>query len=66
MTVTTTQVPTPEQEDTPEETQKQGSFKERLLKFIAEGPYLTHEEAEDLRRMFREAREETLARDLPV
>jgi len=66
MAVTTTQEPTPEQEHKPKDAQMQGSFRDRLLKFIEEGPYLTHEEAEELRRMFREAREENFVPDIPA
>ncbi len=42
----------------------QMSTRDRLLKYMAEGPHLTHEEGEELRKMLREAREENFVRDL--
>ncbi len=64
MAVTTSQQP--EQEHKPDETLRNMSTKDRLLKFIAEGPYFTHEEGEELRKMLREAREENFAPDIPA
>ena len=41
-----------------EEAVKTGNFRDRVLQYVAEGPHFTQEEAEEIRRMLREAREE--------
>ena len=63
MAVITTEEPTPEQHK-PEEAHKPGSFRDRVLQYVAEGPHLTHEEAEDIRKLLWEAREENFVQDL--
>ena len=66
MAVTTTEEQKPQQEHAPEEAQKQGSFRDRVLQYVAEGPHLTHEEAEEIRKLLREAREENFVPDIPA
>lgn len=66
MAVTTTEEQKPKKEHAPEEAQKQGSFRDRVLQYVAEGPHLTNEEAEEIRRLLREAREENFVQDIPA
>ncbi len=64
MAVTTTEEQKPDEERKPDASLQNMSTRDRILKFIAEGPLLTHEEGEELRKMLREAREETFVRDI--
>ena len=66
MAITTTEEPKPEEERKPDESLKNMSTRDRLLKFMAEGPYFTHEEGEEIRKMLREAREENFVREIPA
>ena len=66
MAVTTTEEHKPEEERKPDPSLQNMSTRDRLLKFMAEGPYFTHEEGEEIRKMLREAREETFVRDIPA
>ena len=63
MAVTTKQL---EDEQKPESKEKKSSFRERALAYMAEGPHLSPEVAEELRRTIREAKEENFVQDIPA
>ena len=49
MAVTTSEEQKPEEERKPDPSLQNMSTRDRLLKFMAEGPYFTHEEGEEIR-----------------
>lgn len=65
MAVTTSEESKPEEGRKPDEAFKNMSTQDRILKFIAEGPLLTHEEGEELRKMLREAKWENFEEKKP-
>lgn len=48
------------------EEKRQPSFRKRTLAYMAEGPHLSPEVAEQLRRDIRQAKEENLVNDIPA
>jgi len=66
MAVTTSEEPKPEEERKPDPSLQNMSTRDRLLKFMAEGPYFTHEEGEEIRKMLREARWENFEEKKPL